>query len=54
MIPEEGYMIKRLLHSKIFVLFMGMLLLGFFIGYSYSVKTSHPPQNISTSNGYRR
>ncbi|MCX7708326.1 MAG: hypothetical protein N2484_00585 [Clostridia bacterium] len=47
-------MIKRIYHSKIFVLFLSMILVGFLIGYTYSVLTSRPPRdtlvNTSESN----
>lgn len=38
-------MVKRIFHSKLFVLFLSMYIMGFFIGYSYSVRT------VGKSNG---
>lgn len=42
-------MIRKFLCSRLFVFFVGMFLLGFFIGYDYAVITSREPQTASSN-----
>lgn len=43
-------MIKRILLSKLFLLFLSLLIIGFFIGYDYSVLTSRYQKPAYTNN----
>lgn len=43
-------MIKQFIRSRVFVLFLSMLLIGFIFGFTYSVFTSSPKdRHINTS-----
>lgn len=43
-------MIKQFLRSKLLVLFISLFIIGFFLGYNYTVLTSRNDETVSAKN----